>query len=117
MELPNFKTIKRLSLALQENCKIIEQHLQNTDDKVFGSIHKRLTYSFLGETLTEDYFEKKFHHEADRIYQETTAQINLLCEMLGIEKPMGLETSKHWIKRVENVALAGLAIGNCEEDE
>jgi hypothetical protein len=118
MDLPNFQTIKRLSLALQENCQLIKLRLETTDHKNFAFINERLTFSFLGEPIPEkrNLFENKFHPEADRIFKETTAQINLLCEILQIKKPHSLTDSQQWIEEVNNIALAGLAIASCEKN-
>ena len=116
MELPNFKTIKRLSLALQENCELIEQNTHDTINNSLGSIHTKLTYGYLNESFTDVLYTDKFHPEADRVYQETTSQINLLCEILGIKKPSGSSNGQRWIQQVKNIALAGLSIGSCEED-
>jgi len=117
MELPNFKTIKRLSLALQENCQLIEKKIQPTINNNLGSIHTKLTYGYLNESFTDSLSTNKFHPEADRVYQETMSQINLLCEILKIKNPGGSSNSQQWLHQVNNIALAGISIGNCEDGE
>jgi hypothetical protein len=118
MEQPNFKAMNRLSLNLQENLRIIEQHLEKTDCEIFAIIDDRLTCSFLNEPVTEKIiFERKFHPEADRLLKETRAQINLLCEMLGLHHSSYESDFKKWIQEAKNIALTGLSISSCEKDE